>query len=272
MDYFVYRTIKFIIKPFFIIIHGPKYIGLNNIPEDGCVILAGNHTNPLDAFLMTTGPKRIVHMMAKKELFNSKLKKAFFKSVACISVDRSIHDENAKNQAIEILNQGGCVGLFPEGTRNEVTCKEDKLNTLYEIVKDKYTKEELIRVFRPKCLKYTQIELLIELNKKKVISNEELKEYVLDPDNSLKKLLKAKKIKMSDYDNSLLIPLKFGAVSFAVKTGAKIVPFGISGDYSGKKGNLTCNIGKPISVEGLSLEEANTILSKSIIKLMKNNK
>ena len=126
-------------------------------------------------------------------------------------------------------------------------------------------------MFRPKCLKYTQIELLIELNKKKVISNEELKEYVLEPDNSLKKLLKAKKIKMSDYDNSLLIPLKFGAVSFAKKTGAKIVPFGISGEYTGKKGNLVCNIGKPISVENLSLEEANTILSKSIIKLMKNN-
>ena len=60
-------------------------------------------------------------------------------------------------------------------------------------------------------------------------------------------------------------------MSFASKTGAKIIPFGVSGEYTGKKGNLTCNIGKPISVDGLSLEEANSILSKNIIKLMKKN-
>ena len=270
MNTIPYRFLKNLLRPFYLMKFHPTINGKENIPTSGPIIIVGNHQHVMDQCNLLISTKRIIRYLAKDEYFKGD-KAWFFKSVGCISVDRSIHDENAKNQAIEILNQGGCVGLFPEGTRNEVTCKEDKLNALYEIVKDKYTKEELIKVFRPKCLKYTQIELLIELNKKKVISNEELKEYVLDPDNSLKKLLKAKKIKMSDYDNSLLIPLKFGAVSFAVKTGAKIVPFGISGDYSGKKGNLTCNIGKPISVEGLSLEEANTILSKSIIKLMKNN-
>ncbi len=67
-----------------------------------------------------------------------------------------------------------------------------------------------------------------------------------------------------------LLPFKFGAVSMAKKTGALIVPFGISGDYTGKKGNLVCRIGKPFSVSDMDLEEANELLRKKILKLMKN--
>ena len=37
----------------------------------------------------------------------------------CISVNRSIHDEDAKNAALDVLNSGGAIGLFPEGTRNK---------------------------------------------------------------------------------------------------------------------------------------------------------
>ena len=43
MDYIVYRFLRFILKPFFMLLHGTKYEGLENIPEDGPVILAGNH-------------------------------------------------------------------------------------------------------------------------------------------------------------------------------------------------------------------------------------
>lgn len=123
MKYIIYRTMKFICKPIFALLFNPKIEGLDNIPKTDSVILAGNHTNNLDALLMLYGPKRIVHMMAKKELFNSWLKNAFFKSMACISVDRSTHDKKAKNTAIEVLKDNGVVGIFPEGTIN----KTDKI-------------------------------------------------------------------------------------------------------------------------------------------------
>jgi len=67
-----------------------------------------------------------------------------------------------------------------------------------------------------------------------------------------------------------LLPFKYGAVSLAKKANALIVPFGISGEYTGRKGNLTCKIGKPFSVNNLELEEANEKLRKEILKLMKN--
>ncbi len=66
-----------------------------------------------------------------------------------------------------------------------------------------------------------------------------------------------------------LLPFKFGAVSLAKKTGALIVPFGIRGEYTGKDGNLTTHIGKPFSVKDMELEEANELLRKKILNLMK---
>ncbi len=265
-----YKLLKPILKPLYILKYHPKINGIENIPSEGPVIFCGNHKHVMDQCNILIVTKRVVHYLAKEEYFEGK-HAWFFKMVGCIKVDRRIHDEEAKGKALSVLQNGGSIGLFPEGTRNEVTCKEDKLNELYEIVKDEYTKDELVELIKPKCLKYTQVEYLIKLKDKKIITNKELKKYVLDPDSSLQELVKKKKIKDSEYDESLLIPLKYGAVSFASKTGAKIIPFGVSGEYTGKKGNLTCNIGKPISVDGLSLEEANSILSKNIIKLMKKS-
>ncbi len=270
MNVIPYKLFKTILKPFYILKFHPTVYGKENIPETGAAIFVGNHKHVMDQCNLLISTKRVIRYLAKNEYFKGD-HAWFFKCVGCISVDRSKHDDKAKSKALRILSKGGSIGLFPEGTRNEVTCKEAKLNALYEIVKDKYTKEELIKEIKPKCFKYTQVDYLIKLNEDKVITDKQLKEYVLDPDNSLKKLVKEKKIKQSDYDNSLLIPLKYGAVSFASKTGAPIIPFGISGNYTGKKGNLVCRIGKPIDIKGMTLEEANSILSKNIIKLMKNN-
>lgn len=119
MKYIVYRTLKFIGKPLFWLLFHPTIKGVENIPKDKPVILAGNHTSNLDAIFMLYAPHGIVHMMAKKELFNTKFKNAYFKSMGCISVDRTIHDKDAKSSAIKILQDGGIVGIFPEGTTNK---------------------------------------------------------------------------------------------------------------------------------------------------------
>lgn len=42
-----------------------------------------------------------------------------FKLAGCISVDRSKKDEHATDQALEVLEKGFALGLFPEGTRNK---------------------------------------------------------------------------------------------------------------------------------------------------------
>ena len=57
--------------------------------------------------------------MAKKEYFDSKKTKWFFSAAGCIPVDRSIHDDNSKSTALEVLENNGAIGIFPEGTRNK---------------------------------------------------------------------------------------------------------------------------------------------------------
>ena len=69
--------------------------------------------------------------------------------------------------------------------------------------------------------------------------------------------------------NELLLPFKFGAVSLAKKTNSLIVPFGIKGSYSFRSKDLTIKIGKPFSIENMSLETANTKLYNEILSLIK---
>ena len=72
MKYIIYKTIKTIGRPIYKLLFFPRYYGVDNIPKEGAVILAGNHTSNLDAAMMVGSPNRVVHMIAKKELFNTK--------------------------------------------------------------------------------------------------------------------------------------------------------------------------------------------------------
>ena len=62
--------------------------------------------------------KRTVYTLAKKSLHDGAFG-WFFKGVGCISVNRSIHDKEAKEKALHVLNNNGALGIFPEGTRNK---------------------------------------------------------------------------------------------------------------------------------------------------------
>ena len=97
--------------------YNPKIIGASNIPKNGALIICANHKHIMDQCPILISTKRMVHYMAKKEYFDGKFA-WFFKMAGCISVNRSIKDTEASNQAINLLKEGYAVGLFPEGTRN----------------------------------------------------------------------------------------------------------------------------------------------------------
>lgn len=195
MKYILYRIVRTLGYPIFLLLYRPEFEGRNNIPKSGSVILAGNHTNNLDAAIMLAGPTRVVHMLAKKELFKSKISNAFFRSMGCIPVDRKIHDENAKSEAIEVLKNNEVIGIFPEGTVNRT--------------------------------------------------------------------------------NDIILPFKYGAVSFAKKTGAYIVPFTITGKYKLFRRNIKITYGKPYKVtDDLEIENKKlmNIITKMLIKERSNVK
>ena len=115
---FAYRFLKPILGPIFKLYYHPTVIGKENIPLDGPILIVGNHKHLYDQCLAILSTKRMIHYMAKKEYFDGKMR-WFFKMVGCIPVDRSKKDEAAKASALEVLREGGAIGLFPEGTRNK---------------------------------------------------------------------------------------------------------------------------------------------------------
>ena len=118
-----YRLLTPLMRILFRLYYNPKIINKDVIPKDVYVLIVCNHKHLFDQCLTIMATKRIIHYMAKKEYFDGKMA-WFFKFVGCISVNRSIKDNEAVNKAIDILNNGGAIGLFPEGTRNKT---KDKL-------------------------------------------------------------------------------------------------------------------------------------------------
>lgn len=114
----LYRIVRPIIKILFNFIFKPTYIGLENIPKEGKCILVGNHTSNLDCLLLISSTKRTIHFLAKDSLIKG-FKKIIFQNMGIIPVNRKIHDKNALNSAIDILNENKVIGIFPEGTINK---------------------------------------------------------------------------------------------------------------------------------------------------------
>ena len=113
-----YKLIKPILGTIYKLYYNPKIIGKENIPKNGSILIVGNHKHIMDQCNIIISTKRVVHYMAKKEYFDNKKVAWFFKASGCISVDRSKKDSSAKEAALSVLEKGGAIGLFPEGTRN----------------------------------------------------------------------------------------------------------------------------------------------------------
>ena len=263
-----YKLMKPIVAGHFKRTYHPVVIGSENIPDKGPLVFCGNHRHKDDQYNIMMVTNHVIHMLSKDEYFKGK-KAWFYRAAGCIPVDRTIHDENAKSEARNILHNKGCIGLFPEGTRNEVTCKDAELEKLEKILN--ISKEEIIEKIKDKSIRTTQVNLLIDLKNQNKITKDELKEFVLDADNALLKLLKKKIITKSEYEESLLLPFKFGAVSLAKKENALIVPFATTGLYNKEKNQLITRIGKPIDVSNMDLEGANKLLRETMIKLMQKS-
>ena len=113
-----YKFFKPILGLIFRIYYRPKIIGKENIPKEGAIIVAGNHMHIMDQCGPILASKRPIHYMAKKEYFDGKFA-WFFRMMGCISVNRAIHDNEAKEKAMNVLYDGKALGIFPEGTRNK---------------------------------------------------------------------------------------------------------------------------------------------------------
>ncbi len=96
----------------------PRVLGAWRVPVTGPCIMAVNHTHNIDGpMLMGTAP-RPVHFLIKKEAFVGPLG-PFLRGIGQLEVDRTGTDRAAVTSALKVLEDGGVLGIFPEGTRGE---------------------------------------------------------------------------------------------------------------------------------------------------------
>ncbi|HVE76910.1 MAG TPA: lysophospholipid acyltransferase family protein [Actinomycetota bacterium] len=116
----LYRVLKVILTPILRGLYGVKRQGLETFPMEGPVIVVANHVSFLDSFWIPLSvPRRMVYL-AKSDYFESRKTRWFFRALGMIPVKRDVKEktEAALQAGIEVLEQGGVIGLYPEGTRS----------------------------------------------------------------------------------------------------------------------------------------------------------
>lgn len=115
----LYTFIKGLCKIFLIFL-GLKFEGLHNLPKNGPVIVASNHVSNWDPILVGVALQRKIHFMAKEELYINPVFARLITALNAFPVRRGTADRIAIRKALEILKDGGVLGIFPEGARRKV--------------------------------------------------------------------------------------------------------------------------------------------------------
>ena len=123
MFYWVMKRI--FLGPAIKLLFRPWVKGLDNIPPQGAAIIASNHLSFSDSIFMPLMVRRPVVFLAKSEYFTGtgikgRLTAAFFRLTNQLPMDRSGGAASAAslNAGMEVLNAGGLLGIYPEGTRS----------------------------------------------------------------------------------------------------------------------------------------------------------
>ena len=116
----VYWVLKIIMTPVLRVIFQVRSEGAAHVPRKGPAILASNHQSFIDSvFLPLVVPRRVT-FVAKAEYFESPRTAWFFRAVGMIPLKRGGGPASARALAAarEVLEAGGVLGIYPEGTRS----------------------------------------------------------------------------------------------------------------------------------------------------------
>ena len=97
---------------------GMKVDGTANIPESGGVVIACNHRSVADPPLIGSALPRGIFYFAKAELFGKWYSSFLISTLNTIPVKRGVFDRNAFEKGVDVVDSGGWLLVFPEGTRS----------------------------------------------------------------------------------------------------------------------------------------------------------
>ena len=94
--------------------------GREHVPREGAALIAANHQSVLDIPLIAKAAHhRHVVFVARATLTQSKVLAFVLRKCRAILIDRDKGDRAALRAMVEVLEAGGIIVIFPEGTRTE---------------------------------------------------------------------------------------------------------------------------------------------------------
>jgi 1-acyl-sn-glycerol-3-phosphate acyltransferase len=108
---------------------GRRYGGAN-VPAEGPVLYAANHTSFMDGPLVFGLAPRPVHFIVKEEMFHGPIGWVL-RQCGQIPIDRAVADRAALTAALGVLKRGDVVGIFPEGRRGRGDMSEAHAGTAW---------------------------------------------------------------------------------------------------------------------------------------------
>lgn len=115
----MYYVIVFLVRIAMHIWYNLHIEGKENIPKGQSFVYASNHRSYADPVLVTLAGRGRFSFMAKTELFEKKLFGWLIRSLGAFPVERGKGDMEAIDRAIENVQTGTNLLIFPEGTRSK---------------------------------------------------------------------------------------------------------------------------------------------------------
>lgn len=116
MPWFYYLT--YVVCYLFSIAFFPlRVLGRENLPRRGAYILASNHCSHLDPVILGFSARRLLGYMAKDSLFKNPIFGWIITALGAFPLRREKADIGSLKEAIDRLERGNGLVIFPQGTR-----------------------------------------------------------------------------------------------------------------------------------------------------------
>jgi 1-acyl-sn-glycerol-3-phosphate acyltransferase len=115
----VYKLTRFVVAAVFNLYFRTEYVGIENVPPEGAMIVAPNHVSYLDPIWVSIPFERPLRYMTWDKMTGLPLLGSLMRAYGAfpVNIESASGDRAALRQSLKHLRAGGGLMIFPEGAR-----------------------------------------------------------------------------------------------------------------------------------------------------------